>query len=119
MGVAGAAYATILAQCTSAVICFAKVWTVKEEIGLSLMKWKPEAGYVQLVVKTGFPAAFQSCMIALGGMSVQRLVNSFGSSTMAAYVAANRVDSVGDSGHRFYRNGTFGIYRAEYCEESV
>ena len=28
MGVAGAAYATILAQCTSAVICFAKVWTV-------------------------------------------------------------------------------------------
>ena len=25
----------------------------------------------------------------------------------------------GDSGHRFYRNGTFGIYRAEYCEESV
>jgi Na+-driven multidrug efflux pump len=66
----------------------------REEIGLSLMKWKPEAGYIRLVVKTGFPAAFQSCMIALGGMSVQRLVNSFGSSTMAAYVAANRVDSV-------------------------
>ena len=58
------------------------------------MKWKPEVHYIQLVVKTGFPAAFQSCMIALGGMSVQRLVNSFGSSTMAAYVAANRVDSV-------------------------
>ena len=94
MGVAGAAYATILAQCTSAVICFAKVMKGREEIGLSLMKWKPEVHYIQLVVKTGFPAAFQSCMIALGGMSVQRLVNSFGSSTMAAYVAANRVDSV-------------------------
>lgn len=94
MGVAGAAYATILAQCTSAVICFVKVRQVREEIGLSLMKWKPEVHYIQLVVKTGFPAAFQSCMIALGGMSVQRLVNSFGSSTMAAYVAANRVDSV-------------------------
>ena len=88
------AYATILAQCTSAVICFVKVRQVREEIGLSLMKWKPEVHYIQLVVKTGFPAAFQSCMIALGGMSVQRLVNSFGSSTMAAYVAANRVDSV-------------------------
>ena len=70
MGVAGAAYATILAQCTSAVICFAKVMKGREEIGLSLMKWKPEAGYIRLVVKTGFPAAFQSCMIALGGMSV-------------------------------------------------
>ena len=27
-------------------------------------------------------------------MSVQRLVNSYGSSVMAAYVAANRIDSV-------------------------
>ena len=62
MGVAGAAYATILAQCTSAVICFVKVRQVREEIGLSLMKWKPEVHYIQLVVKTGFPAAFQSCM---------------------------------------------------------
>lgn len=94
MGVAGAAYATIIAQCTSAVICFVKLLHVREEIGLSLMKWRPEAEYLKLVVKTGFPAAFQSCMIALGGMSVQRLVNSFGSSVMAAYVAANRVDSV-------------------------
>ena len=33
-------------------------------------------------------------MISLGGMSVQRLVNSYGSSVMAAYVAANRIDSV-------------------------
>lgn len=77
MGVAGSAYATILAQCTSAVICFAKVLKVREEIGLSLMKWKSEAGYIHLMVKTGFPAAFQSCMIVLGGMSVQRLVNAF------------------------------------------
>ena len=33
-------------------------------------------------------------MISLGGMSVQRLVNSYGASVMAAYVAANRIDSV-------------------------
>ncbi len=58
------------------------------------MKKRPEKEYVKLIVRTGFPAAFQSCMISLGGMSVQRLVNSFGSSVMAAYVAANRVDSV-------------------------
>ncbi len=94
LGVAGAAYATILAQCTSAVICLVKLLKVREEIGLSLMKGKPEKKYMRLVVKTGFPTAFQSCMIGLGGMSVQRLVNSFGSSVMAAYAAANRVDSV-------------------------
>lgn len=94
LGVAGAAYATILAQCTSAAICLVKVLRIKEDIGLSLMVWRPEWSYIKLVVHTGFPAAFQSCMISLGGMSVQRLVNSFGSTVMAAYVAANRIDSV-------------------------
>mgnify|MGYP000760925267 FL=1 len=94
LGVAGAAYATIVAQCVSAAICFAKIIKVRAEIGLVNMKRKPEKEYINLIVRTGFPAAFQSCMISLGGMSVQRLINSFGSSVMAAYVAANRVDSV-------------------------
>lgn len=94
LGVAGAAYATIIAQCVSAMICFAKIYRIREEIGLSGLSLKPERSHIALIVKTGFPAAFQSCMISLGGMSVQRLVNSFGSSVMAAYTAANRVDSV-------------------------
>ena len=94
LSVAGAAYATIAAQCVSALICFAKIMKIRGEIGLVHMKVKPEKEYVKLIARTGFPAAFQSCMISLGGMSVQRLVNSFGSSVMAAYVAANRVDSV-------------------------
>ncbi len=94
LGVAGAAYATILAQCTSASICLVKLIKIRSQLGLSQMQLCPELLYIKLVIKTGFPAAFQSCMISLGGMSVQRLINSFGSTVMAAYVAANRIDSV-------------------------
>ena len=42
----------------------------------------------------GTPNALQSSLIYLGGMSVQRLVNSCGTVTVAAYTAANKIDSM-------------------------
>lgn len=94
MGVAGAAYATVASQMFSAICCIGYLYHKREALGLTGMRWKPDMESVGLIITTGFPSAFQSCMIALGGMSVQRLVNSYGSSVMAAYVAANRIDSV-------------------------
>ena len=94
MGVAGAAYATVLSQLLSAVICVVYLIVRRKSIGLTNIDWRPKKKPIMLIIKTGFPSAFQSCMISLGGMSVQRLVNSYGSSVMAAYVAANRIDSV-------------------------
>ena len=94
MGVAGAAYATVISQILSAIICIAYLVAKRKAIGLTNINWFPDKNSTLLIIKTGFPAAFQSCMISLGGMSVQRLVNSYGSSVMAAYVAANRIDSV-------------------------
>ena len=40
------------------------------------------------------PTAFQSCLISIGSMSVQRLINSFGTSVMAGYTAAAKIDSI-------------------------
>lgn len=94
LGVAGVAYATILAQCVSAVIVVGFLYKKRREIGLCSLLVKPEKHMVSLVIRTGLPAALQSSMISLGGLSVQRLINSFGASVMAAYVAANRIDSV-------------------------
>lgn len=94
MGVAGVAYATVISQFVSAVLCIGYIIRRRKEMGLSQMKFTPDKKSLVLIFKTGFPSAFQSCMISLGGMSVQRLVNSYGASVMAAYVAANRVDSV-------------------------
>ncbi|MBP3888447.1 MAG: MATE family efflux transporter [Cellulosilyticum sp.] len=94
LGVSGVAYATVIAQFVSAMINLVWLLHKRKVIGLVDMNWKPERTSVEMIIKTGFPSAFQSCMISLGGMSVQRLINSFGSSVMAAYVAANRIDSV-------------------------
>lgn len=94
MGVAGVAYATIIAQFLSAAITVVFLFKKRKQIGLFTLDFLPKKEAVVLTIKTGFPAAFQSCMISLGGMSVQRLINSYGSEVMAAYVAANRIDSV-------------------------
>lgn len=94
LGVTGAALATVISQLCSAVLCAVCLIRKRQLLGLSGLSIRPEAAYVRLIVKTGFPAAFQSCMISLGGMSVQRLVNSYGAPAMAAYAAANRIDSM-------------------------
>jgi putative MATE family efflux protein len=94
LGVAGVAYATVISQHISAIICIACLFRKRKAIGLDNIGFHTDYTSSILIVKTGFPSAFQSCMISLGGMSVQRLINSYGASVMAAYVAANRIDSV-------------------------
>ena len=94
MGVAGVAYATILSQILSAGICIFKLLRQKEELMITRSTFKPDSHSVFLIMSTGFPSAFQSCMISLGTLLVQRLINSFGDSVMAAYVAATKVDSI-------------------------
>lgn len=94
MGVSGAAYATIISQVVSASIVLGYLLIKRKKLGLVNINFSPKKDSIILVVRTGFPSAFQSCMISLGGMSVQRLINSYGSSVMAAYVTAGRIDSV-------------------------
>ena len=94
LGVPGVAYATVISQILSAVLTMYFLIKKRKEIGLVGLHFLPKKYDILQIVRTGFPSAFQSCMISLGGLSVQRLINSYGSAVMAAYVAANRVDSV-------------------------
>ncbi len=94
MGVEGVAIATVAAQHVSALVCLTYLIRKREKFGLSGLELKPDKEMIVLIFKTGVPTAFQSCLISLGGMSVQRLINSFGASVMAAYAAAGRIDGI-------------------------
>ena len=94
MGVAGVAAATVVSQHVSAAYCLVYLFIKRGRFNLSGLKLMPDKAMVGLIFKTGVPTAFQSCLISLGGMSVQRLINSFGASVMAAYAAAGRIDSI-------------------------
>ncbi len=93
-GVAGAAAATVIAQIISALFCVVHIIRYREQLNLSGINFKTTKLSVARIFRTGVPAALESCLISLGTMSVQRLVNSFGAMTMAAYTAAVKIDSI-------------------------
>ena len=95
MGVSGAAYATVISQFISGIICLVVIFRKRAELGFNgTVSLLPDVNITLLIIKTSLPSTLQSSLIALGGISVQRLINSFGSEVMAGYVAANKVDSL-------------------------
>lgn len=93
-GVRGAAAATVIAQIVSAVFCITHIIRYREQLNLNGITFQTTKDAIIRIFRTGIPAALESCLIALGTMSVQRLVNSFGAMTMAGYTAAIKIDSI-------------------------
>lgn len=94
MGVAGAAYATVISQFVSAAYCVLHIYRYREQLNLIGMTAHTSRAVLAKIFRTGLPAALESCLISLGTMSVQRLVNSCGDMTIAAYTAATRIDGI-------------------------
>lgn len=92
--VGGVALATMIAQAVSAISCIVYMYIKKNALHLNGLKLTAQTQSVRLIFKTGIPTALQSCMISLGVLSVQRLINSFGTQAMAAYTASTKIDSV-------------------------
>ena len=89
-GIPGAAIATLIAQLVSGLYCLRHI------LRLELIKLNPQdfclgrtlCGKLLLL---GFPMAFQNCIIAVGGMIVQFVVNGFGVIFIAGYTATNKL----------------------------
>ena len=89
MGTNGGAYATVLAQVVSAVICFRAVLKIPQ-LKPEKTDYRPDKKVIQKLIRLGFPIAFQNLIISLGGLVLQGVVNAFGFVFMAGYNAASR-----------------------------
>jgi len=101
-GVAGAAYATILAQLISAAGCYGYLF---KHYRYLLCRRKDVGLHAELVKQTlsyGFASALQQASLYIGKILVQGAVNTLGISGIAAYTATMRIEgfanSFGDSG---------------------
>lgn len=92
-GLAGAAYATLLAQGLSAVLSFAVFVKRLGKIRVESMGIfsKKELG---LISKLAIPSIVQQSTITIGQLLVQSVVNSFGVEILAGFSAAMRVESL-------------------------
>ncbi|MBQ7942960.1 MAG: MATE family efflux transporter [Lachnospiraceae bacterium] len=92
-GIAGAAVATLIAQCSSAIYCLAALRKIN--IGkLEKRDWESDNELNATLMKLGLPLAFQNAIICVGGMIVQTVVNSFGMLFIAGFTAANKLYGV-------------------------
>ncbi len=91
-GVAGAAIATVMAQIACAVVSFVYMFKRYEQFRFKLSELVFDKDKFRLCVKMGIPTTIQQLVVSCGHLMLQRLVNSFGSVTMAAYTVGTRVD---------------------------
>ena len=114
MGVAGAAWATIISQGVSGLLCI--VYTYKKYKILRLKKddFKVKSRVYKKHLKIGIPMALQFSITAAGIMTVQGALNVFGSSAIAAYTAASKVLQI-----VMQPAITFGVTMATYCGQNL
>lgn len=94
MGVAGAGIATIFSQLLSGVCCFLFIMKKMPVFWVRSEDFHIRKEEVFLHLKTAFPMAFQMSIIAIGALILQFALNGLGAVSVAAYTAAQKIDSI-------------------------
>lgn len=92
-GVAGAAWATLIAQAVSAVLSFSVLMYKLKKIPSRNYR-KFDAGLLANMTRVAIPTILQQSMVSIGMLLIQAAVNRFGSVFLAGYTAACRIDSI-------------------------
>lgn len=93
-GAAGAAYATVISQGSSGILCL--IYIIKKVPILKMERddWRPKGHLLKLQLAVGFPMALQYSITAIGAMMVQTALNMLGSTLVAAFTAASKIEQV-------------------------
>lgn len=93
MGVDGVAWATLIAQASSAVLVLYTLYKSKEAYRLIPKDLKLNMEMFKKMIGIGLPAGFQQSITAFSNIFVQGYVNVFGSSVMAGWSSYLKVDT--------------------------
>ena len=113
MGVRGAAYATVLAQFISVVSCSLYAMKTNPYFRFRKKDFNISGAMLYKILHLGVPMSLQFAMIAVSGMAVQRVANSYGTLVVAAFTATNRIEQLI---HQPYT--TLGMSIATYCGQN-
>lgn len=92
LGIAGAAWATIISQAVCCVLILKYLMGVEANYKVKLKDITLQRNYVKRIVKMGFPAAVQNAVIAFSSLLIQAGVNSYGTKAAAGFTAYMKVD---------------------------
>ncbi len=114
MGVSGVAWATIIAQAVSAVLCFMRLAKLTDIFDLKPQYLKVHKDYAVKIIKLGLPSGLTQAILSMAMIIVQSLTNSFGEMFIAANVIVMRVD-----GFAMLPNFSFGTAMTTYAGQNV
>ncbi|MDI9498467.1 MAG: MATE family efflux transporter [Bacillota bacterium] len=113
-GVEGAAWATILSQAVSAVLCLFQLSRVRGLPRLRLNNLRPDFHEIGRLLRIGLPAGMTQAIFSLAMITVQALTNSMGSHVVAANTAVIRID-----GFAMMPNFTLGMAVMTFVGQNI
>ena len=94
MGVSGAGIATVISQFVSGISCLVYAMKKNPYFKLKREDMRYNAEISKKVLKLGIPLSMQFSLIAISCMALQKVVNSFGEVTVAAFTATSRIEQI-------------------------
>ena len=113
-GAAGAAYATVISQGVSGVLCLVYIAKKMPELRLQKDDFRLSTHIVKMQVGIGIPMALQYSITAIGTMMVQSALNMLGSMAVAAFTAASKVEQIATQAYV-----ALGTTMATYCAQNM
>lgn len=93
-GVVGAAWATAISQLTAVVLSAIYIFRYNKEYNITKRDLLIDAKTSFMQLKLGIPLSLQFTITSIGSMVLQTAVNGFGSSVIAGFTAAGRVEQL-------------------------
>ena len=92
MGVEGAAWATVIAQLLSGLLCIPVILIKLPILRVHRADWLFAPGEIMAHFRLALPVGFQMSIIAIGIVAVSFALNRLGTTSVAAFTAAQKID---------------------------
>ncbi len=93
-GVAGVAFATVLSQLVSAVLCGLYMSKRHKRLVPDRESWRLDKAMIKEYLSIGLPMCAQSMVLCVGMFVITAVINSFGSDIVAAYTVGGKVEQL-------------------------
>lgn len=114
MGAAGAAYATVISQGVSGILCLVYIIKKVPELHLKKEDWNLDWNLAGWQMKIGIPMALQFSITAIGTIMVQTALNTLGSVAVASFSAASKIEQIVTQAYI-----SLGTTMATYCAQNI
>lgn len=91
MGVAGPAWATVISQGLSGILCLVYIYRKFEILHINKDEWRIDWQHIRTLLYMGLPMGLQYSITAIGSVILQTAVNGIGSAAVAAVTAGSKM----------------------------